>query len=169
MNKKKDNKDIENALKGLLVKYNIKPHQAFHLNKGGNADTLDMLPGYFFPEPVLEKNQVPLLTWREKRKFVELKKIVADSVIENICLFRFCSMGSKDKWSLFSLLYREMDILEFIANGEIVSVQAVISDKQAGNVILRLSNNALCSIEVSIQLPADTPFTDRPEYETLLS
>jgi hypothetical protein len=56
-----------------------------------------------------------------------------------------------------------MDILEFIANGEIVSVQAVISDKQAGNVILRLDNNALCSIEVSIQLPADTPFTDRHE------
>lgn len=156
-------KDIEKALTGLLEKYNIKPPQSFYLYKDSNPDVLNLLPGYVFADPILEKNQIPLLTWRVKRKFIELKKIVADSVIENVCLFRFCCMGSKDKWSLFSLLYREMDLFEFIGNGKIISVQAVISDEEVSNVILRLDNKALCSIEVGIQMPPDTPMVDRHE------
>jgi hypothetical protein len=122
-----------------------------------------MLPGYDFAEAELLENQVPLLTWRVKRKFIELKKIVEESVIEDVCLFRFCCIGNKEKWSMFSLLYREMDLLEFIGNGKIVSVQAVINGDQAGNVILRLDNNALCSIEVSTQLPSGMPMIDRHE------
>ncbi len=163
MKVKKDKKDIEKALTGLLEKYNIKPPQSFHLYKDSNPDVLNLLPGYVFADPILEKNQIPLLTWRVKRKFIELKKIVADSVIENVCLFRFCCMGSKNKWSLFSLLYREMDLFEFIGNGKIISVQSVISDDQVGNVILLLDNDALCSIEAGIQMPPDTPLIERHE------
>jgi len=163
MNVIKNNKDTENALTGLLEKYNIRPTQSYHLFKGGNANEISMLPGFEFTEAILEKNQIPLLTWRLKRKFIELKKIVGESVIENVCLFRFSCMGSKDKWSLSSLLYREMDLFEFIGNGKIISVQTVISDDQAGSVLLRLDNNALCSIEVSIQMPGDSPLIDRHE------
>ena len=163
MNKKKDKNDVEKALTGLLEKYSIKPLHPYHLFKAGNANALSLFPGYVFENSSLEKNQIPLLTWRVKRKFVELKKIVEESVIENVCLFRFCCMGSKDKWSLKSLLYREMDLFEFIGNGKIISVQAVISDDEVGNVILRLDNNALCSIEVGVQMPPDTPMVDRHE------
>lgn len=159
----KENKDVEKALAGLLEKYSIKPLQSFQLFKGGNADTLNLLPGYVFADSILEKNQIPLLTWRVKRKFVELKKIVADSVIEDACLFRFCSMGSKDKWSLSALLYREMDLFEYIGGGKIISVQAVISDEEAGNAIVRLDNGTLCSIEAGTQMPADTSMVDRHE------
>jgi hypothetical protein len=163
MNMKKDKKDIEMALTGLLEKYNLKPPQSFRLYRDSNPDILNLLPGYDFVDPILEKNQVPLLTWRVKRKFVELEKIVKDSVIENVCLFRFCCIGSKDKWLLSSLLYREMDLLEFIGNGKIISVQAVIGDDQVSNVILRLDNGALCSIEAGIQMPPDTPLIERHE------
>jgi hypothetical protein len=163
MNVNKENKDLEEALHGLLEKYDVKPSQPFQLHIDGDADTSILLPGYYFPDIIPEKNQIPLLAWRVKRKFIELKKIVEDSVIENVCLFRFCSMGSKDKWSLESLLYREMDLFEFIGNGKIISVQAVISDDQIGNVILRLDNNAICSIEAGIQMPPDTPLIDRHE------
>ena len=163
MNKKKDNKDTEKALSGLLEKYNIKPPQSFRLYKDNNPDVINLLPGYAFVDPKLEKNQIPLLAWRFRRKFVELKKIVEDSVIENVCLFRFCCMGSKDKWLLSSILYREMDLLEFIGNGKIISVQAVVSEDQVSNVILRLDNDALCSIEAGIQMPPDTPLIDRHE------
>ena len=163
INMKKDNKDIEKALTGLLEKYNIIPPQPFRLYKDSNPDVINLLPGYVFADLKLEINQIPLLAWRVRRKFVELKKIVEDSVIENACLFRFCCMGSKDKWSLSSLLYREMDLLEFIGNGKIISVQAVITGEQASNVILRLDTNALCSIEAGIQMPPDTPLIDRHE------
>ena len=73
----KDKKDIEKALTALLEKYNIKPPQSFHLYKDGNVNALNLLPGYFFVDPILEKNQIPLLTWRVKRKFIELKKTSA--------------------------------------------------------------------------------------------
>jgi len=159
----KDSVNVEKALTMLLEKYNIKSHQPFHLYKGGNNYEINMLPGYSFIDSNLENNQIPLLTWRVKRKFFELKKIVEDAVIENVCLFRFCCMGSKDNWSLSSLLYREMDLCEFIGNGKIISVQAVISDDQVGNVILQLDNNTLCSIEVGIQMPSGTPLLERHE------
>lgn len=163
MNKKKNNNDVEKALTELLEKYSVQPPQPYHLFKAGSANALCLFPGYFFVGHLLENNQIPLLTWRVKRKFVELKKIVQESVIENVCLFRFCCIGSKNKWSLNSLLYREMDLLEFIGNGNIVSVQAVITDDEVSNVILRLDNNALCSIEVGIQMPPETPLIDRHE------
>jgi hypothetical protein len=56
-----------------------------------------------------------------------------------------------------------MDLFEFIGNGKIVSLHAVLSGNQAGNVILHLDNNVLCSIEVSTQLPAGMPMIDRHE------
>lgn len=163
MNIKKENKDTEKALTGLLEKYNIKPPVSFHLTKESDSNSPSLLPGYFFIGQTPGKNQMPLLTWRVKRKFIELKKIVSDSVIENVCLFRFCCMGSKNEWEISELFYRELDLFEYIGNGKIISVQAVISDKEAGNAIVRLDNGALCSIEVSIQMPEDAPVVDRHE------
>ncbi len=163
MNRKKDDKDIEKALTGLLEKYSITSPETFHLSKEDYSNAPSLLPGYFFIGSAPGKNQIPLLTWRVKRKFIELKKIVSDSVIEKVCLFRFCCMGSKDKWEISELFYRELDLFEYIGNGKIISVQAVISDNEAGNAIVRLDNGALCSIEVSIQMPGDTPLVDRHE------
>lgn len=163
MNVNKDKIDLDRALTELLDKYSIKPSMPFHLYDDGNKDDIIMLPGYHFQDPVLKFNQIPLLTWRLRRKFVELKKIIDDAVIENVCLFRFCCLGSKDEWSLAALLYQEMDLFEFIGNGNIVSVHAVISDDQSGNIIVRLDNNSLCSIELNIQMPAGTTLIERHE------
>lgn len=154
---------MEKALTGLLEKYHINPVYPWHLQLTGKACEWDMLPGYDFAEAELRENQVPLLTWRVKRKFTELKRIAEESVIEDVCLFRFCCIGSREKWSLFSLFYREMDLFEFIGNGRIVSVQAVVSGDQAGNALLRLDNDAICSVEVSSQLPSGMPMIDRHE------
>jgi hypothetical protein len=157
------NTGIEAALTGLLEKYGVETTQPFRLRKGGKTDEMIMLPGYNFVNSFLEKNQIPLFTWRSKRKFIELKKIVEDSTIEDVVMFRFCSMGSKNAWDLSSLLYRELDLCEFIGNGKIVSVQASISGNHAGSAILRLSNNILCSVELSICMPINSEIVDRHE------
>jgi len=154
---------MEKALSGLLRKYNIQEPQDFRLTQPGSLNGLNLLPGWTLIDTPLDEKQIPLLTWRLKRKFLELKKIVQDSIIENVRMFRFCSMGNKDEWNWPSLLYREMDLCEFIGDGKIVSLQAVISDNQTGNVILRLDNNILCSVEISIQMPSDSALTDRHE------
>lgn len=157
------NHNPDEVLSGLLRKYNIPEPNDFQLVQTGSPNGLNLFPGYSFMGTPLKENQIPLLTWRLKRKFIELKKIVQDAVIENVRMFRFSSMGSKDKWEWSWLLYREMDLCEFIGDGKIVSLQAVISDNQAGNVILRLDNNILCSIEISTQMPSGSDLVDRHE------
>jgi len=154
---------MEEALSGLLRKYNIQEPRDFRLTQTGSSNGLNLLPGWALIDTPFVENQIPLLTWRLKRKFIELKKIVQDSIIENVRMFRFCSMGNKDEWNWSSLLYREMDLCEFIGDGKIVSLQAVISDRQTGNVILRLDNNTLCSVEISIQMPSGSVLTERHE------
>ena len=154
---------MEVALSGLLKKYNIRKSRDFRLSQSGSSSGLNLLPGWMWITTSLADNQIPLLTWRLKRKFLELKKIVGDATIEHVCMLRFSSMGSRGEWDWKSLLYREMDLCEFIGDGEIVSLQAVISDSQTGNVILRLDNNILCSVEISTRMPSGSDLTDRHE------
>jgi hypothetical protein len=78
-------------------------------------------------------------------------------------LFRISSRSSSDNWTLSSLLYREMDLCEFIGNGKIVSIQANINDAEIANLIVKLDNEILCSIEVSTQLPDNSILQDRHE------
>ncbi len=163
MDTNNNNYNIEKALSGLLKKYNIVASHDFRLSQPENSTGLNLLNGWSLINKPLGENQIPLLTWRLKRKFTELKKIVDDATIENVCMFRFSSMGSKDKWDWASLLYREMDLCEFIGNGKIVSLQAVISNSQTGNVIMRLDNNILCSVEISTRMPAGSDLIDRHE------
>lgn len=163
MNIVKENMDIEIALAILVEKYGIQTKKTFHLSDNKDDNSLQLMPGNLFENGSPGINQIPLLTWRYKRKFTELKKIVDDAVIQDVCLYRFSQLGDKDKSSLFSLLYREMDLLEYIGNSKILSVQAVISDDQVANVILRLENNSLGSIEVSSQMPSGSQMVERHE------
>ena len=158
----KELKEVEKRCPGCFENM-LEPVSPFRMQKEGAEDEPVLLPGYCFENSVTEANEIPLLSWRAKRKFVELKKIVADTVIEDICLLRFLSMGCPDKWSLYSLVYRELDIVEFIGNARIVSVNAVFAGEEAGNIILKLDNGALCSIEVGIQMPQGSKLLDRHE------
>jgi len=154
---------MKEALSGLLNKYHVPEPRNFQMSTSGSSKGLSLLPGWMWKEAQLEVNQVPLLTWRLKRKFLELKKIVEDSSIENVCMLRFCSMGSSDEYDLNSLLYREMDLCEFIGGGKIASLQAVLNEDRNGNVILKLGNGILCSVEVSLRMPSGSDLVDRHE------
>lgn len=159
----KTKRDVEHSLMNLLEKYRIPVTGPFQLFGSFKPDVLDLQPGYHFLNTNKGKTQIPLLPWRMKRKFTELKKIVVDAVVEEPCLFRISSRGSRDNWTLSSLLYREMDLCEFIGNGKIISIQANINDTEIANLIVKLDNEILCSIEVSIQLPDNSILQDRHE------
>ncbi len=155
--------DAEKALRLLLDKYHIRAPQELYLYPEISPSGLNLSPGWAWTGTPLKENQIPLLTWRLKRKFIELKKIVQEATVEHPRMFRFSSAGNKEHWSWSGLLYRELDLCEFIGNGTITSLQAVITDGEAGNVILRLNNNILCSIEISTRLPSGKALVDRHE------
>jgi hypothetical protein len=156
-------KDLEVALQALLDKYDVKADQNFNLSVTSQpGDSRQLLPGWHWLTSLPGTNQQPLLTWRVNRAFTELRKIMSDAVVENACLFRFSCLASPDQWSVDALIYREIDLCEFIGGGRTVSIFAVW-EKLSVNIILRLATGVLCSIEISTQLPQGSPFQERHE------
>jgi len=158
-----ENISLEKSLSGLLKKYNVESRTDFQLTHKDYSEGLLLIAGRQMIDSTNLENKIPLLIHRLKRKFIELKKIVEEGTIENVSMFRFSCMGAKDIWDLKSLLYQELDLCEFIGGGKINSFNAVFSENKAGNVILRLDNNILCSVEVSAQMPVGSYLTDRHE------
>lgn len=144
--------NIEHAVKKLMHKYKVT----------GNTK-LNLLPGWKFLDRNLNNNDMPLLSWRYNRKFTELKKIVSDKVVENVSMLRFCSLGDPDIWSLNALMYREFDLCEFLTGSRIVSLHATLSYGLAGNIIVKLENGVIGSIEIGVQVPAGKPLIERHE------
>ncbi len=148
----RNEEEMQHALLELLKKYHIRQDGVYNLFPGSKANGLKLWPGWAFIDAPPSENQVPLLTWRVRRKFVELKKIVQEVTVENPRMFRFNSTGDRRGWSLKGLLYREFDLCEFISGSTVTSLQAVFTPGWAGNVIARLKSGILCSIEVSTLL-----------------
>ncbi len=144
--------DIKCAVKELARKYGVTT----------NAE-LNLLPGWFFLNEELGDNDVPLLTWRFNRKFIELRKIISDNVVENVSMLRFCSMGDPNVWNLNALMYREFDLCEFITGSRITHLHATLSHGVAGNIIVKLDSGVIGSIEVGVQVPAGKPLIERHE------
>ena len=143
---------IEHAVKQLMHKYEV------------TANTeLNLLPGWSFLNKNLNYNDMPLLSWRFNRKFVELKKIVSDEVVENVSMLRFCSLGDPNLWSLNALMYREFDLCEFITGSRIAYLHATLSYGLAGNIIVKLENGVIGSIEIGVQVPTGRPLIERHE------
>lgn len=144
--------NIAVALNKLIQKYDVK-----------TDPSLNLLPGWHFLGKALDGKDVPLLTWRTNRKFTELRQLVADQVIENVCMLRFSSLGSREQWSLNALMYREFDLCEFLSGSKIVSLHATLTDNAAGNIIVKLESGAIGSVEIGIQAPIDTRLQERHE------
>lgn len=105
---------------------------------------------------------VPLQPWRSDRRFVELAKLVSSNTIEDVCQLRFLHHSTSAK-SIDEILYEECDLLEFIGQGTIASVHAVMTAGHACNVIVKLDNGIIGSVEVTDLLPEGTKDTVRHE------
>lgn len=142
---------IKKALYSLLEKYDV----IFD-------PSVNLLPGWSFLKKKMDVNDVPLLTWRSNRKFVELHKIVSGNIVEHICMLRFCCLTDSNT-DFVSLMYREFDLCEFIGQGKIYSLHATLTDERGGNIILKLDNGVICSVEIGNQIPFDCKKIDRHE------
>lgn len=155
---------MERALQDLLDKYGITTNERFVLTESSNIPgALHLLPGYELIDPAPNPAEVPLLSWRVRRSFTELRKIVEDAVVEHVCLLRFSCLASTNGWSLHELIYREVDLCEYITGGKTNSVFAVWEGRRSVNIILSLNTGVLCSVEISLQLPAGADLQERHE------
>jgi len=104
----------------------------------------------------------PLFSWRCERRFVELRRIVETKTLEDVVLCRFSNVtdGTSD---LNRILYQEFDLLEWIVGSPIVSVSGSLNGSRFANVLARLENGTIASVEAGTTLPKGTAALDRHE------
>lgn len=110
----------------------------------------------------LDKSSFPLLPWRTERRFVELKNIVNDDTLEGISVMRVCRIESVDS-ELRSIIYRELDLCQWILGSKLTSIYMVENGRKAANLIAKLESGIVCTIEVAATLPADSKIIDKHE------
>ncbi|MCL2742909.1 MAG: hypothetical protein FWE67_03565 [Planctomycetaceae bacterium] len=105
---------------------------------------------------------IPLFPWRSERRFIELQRIVDTKTLEDVVLCRF-SCVTDNSSTLNRILYQEFDLLEWIIGSPIVSVSAATNGNQFSNVLVRLENGTIASVEAGTTLPTGTETLDRHE------
>lgn len=169
--------DLTAALNGLLEKYGKPPlpppaPQEFRVAldaagvTAGGASTF--VPGSAIPGEESPENLLPLLPWRHERRFIELKRLVDDHVVDPVLMCRFSCTSDGEAWPLEAILYREFDLAEWLTGTRIESMQASFGEGTSqqpryANVVLQVTGGAVCGLEVATTLPLATAMVDRHE------
>lgn len=164
--------DLNAALERLLRKYDVAPDlpwrlerrcEAFERGRGPDDDALLLVPGSLATGAALSERLVPLLPWRSERRFVELRGLVAQRTIAPVLMGRLACHADANRMPLEAILCREFDLAEWLIGSPIVSLYASLHQRRAANVILRLADGTICSVEASAVLPPGAALQDRHE------
>ncbi len=168
--------DLEDALAGLLRKYAVEPPGRWRFAAAGQAspepaDGIALVPGERLCVSDtwdLPQGTVPLLAWRYERRFVELRRLVAEETIAPLLMCRFARLTDGRRLPLPSILYREFDLLEWLSGSRIVGVYASMwkdgnATDVAANAIVRLADGVVASVEAGTTLPDGAAVHDRHE------
>jgi len=157
---------LETALAGLLEKYSVQPPGPWQLlttPAQSAAGTLAMLCGTALDTGSAPPHVVPLLPWRHERRFVELKRLVDDRTIDPVVMARFACLVDGTDGGLSAVLYRELDLAEWLLGSPVTTVSAHMTGDRQANVMVRLANGMLCGIEAGAAMPSGSPRHDRHE------
>jgi hypothetical protein len=155
---------LQSALAGLAEKYGVKAKPGWRLCgalQGAGGEPC-LLPGVAMVSKACAAGVVPLLSWRWERRFVELRRVVESGTVEPVLMARFSCQTDGRLLPLEAILYRELDLAEWMLGSPAVSVMASMAGPIA-NVLVRLANGMLCGIEAGAGLPTGSVMLDRHE------
>ncbi len=171
--------ELSDALAGLLNKYAVAVDGRWRLAETlppGESEAARLLvPGYCVGAANASDSVVPLLPWRHERRFVELKRLIDEQTVAPLLMCRFACLTDGREMPLEAILYREFDLLEWVSGRRIIGVYASISENGDGsnlpdrpenggaNVIVRLDNGVVGSVEAGTTLTAGAAMQDRHE------
>ena len=107
---------------------------------------------------------VPLLPWESERRFIELRGLVVNGRLGNMCTYRVGHTAVKGA-DLFELLKREVGIVEFTVNSTVKEIFAIASGC-AMNCIVETENGCVCTIELAATLEEGERDVDKHEIIT---
>ena len=130
--------DLNDALAGLLDKYAVELPGPWQIRDGreppGDAgDLRRLVPGESLAEPDPPELTVPLLSWRHQRRFVELKRLVDEKTIAPLLMCRFACLTDGREMPLPAILYRELDLVEWLSGTPIVGIYASMAGTEKGD------------------------------------
>lgn len=105
---------------------------------------------------------IPLLPWRNERRFIELKNLVGDGTLEGISVMRVCRIENVGR-NPDDIIYRELDLCEWILGSYVESIYTIKNGDKAANIIAQLKSGVVCTIEVAATLPKDAKAIDKHE------
>lgn len=110
----------------------------------------------------IKNETIPLLPWRNERRFIEFKNLVNDGSLQGISVMRVCRIDNSNE-DINRLIYRELDLCEWILGSRVESIFAISNGDRAYNMIAKLKSGIVCTIEVATTLSEDAKVIDKHE------
>ena len=110
---------------------------------------------------VVDGMELPLLSHRSERRFVELKNIVNNGTLVGVSVMRVARIIEKGS-DIYEALYRELDLVQYILQRSIKSIMVMENDNVM-NAIATTEDGVVCTIEISATLKAGEIPKDKHE------
>lgn len=99
---------------------------------------------------VIDGMELPILSHRSERRFVELKNIVNNGTLVGVSVMRVARIIEKGS-DIYEALYRELDLVQYILQRKIKSIM-VMENEMTMNAIATTEDGVVCTIEISATL-----------------
>ena len=110
---------------------------------------------------VVNEKEIPTLSHRSERRFIELKNIVNGGTLEDVSVMRTARIVKKGV-NVYDALYREFDLCQFILQRKIKSITAIENDNVL-NAIGTTDDGVVCTLEIAATLNDDMKEIDKHE------
>ena len=110
------------------------------------------------------EKDVPVLPWESERRFIEMRGLVLTGRLGNMCTYRIGHTAPRGT-DLFTLLAREIGILEFTVNSEAKEIFAIAGNNSM-NCIVETENGCVCTVELGATLEVGERDIDKHEIIT---
>ena len=110
---------------------------------------------------VIDGKEIPLLSHRCERRFLELKNIANNGTLVGISVMRVARIVEKGT-DIYEELYRELDICQYVLQRKIKSIMVMQNDNVL-NAIATTDDGIVCTIEISATLASGEIAKDKHE------
>lgn len=110
---------------------------------------------------VIDGMELPILSHRNERRFIELKNIANNGTLVGISVMRVARIIEKGS-DIYEALYRELDLCQYVLQRKIKSIMVMDNDNVL-NAIATAEDDIVCTIEVSATLKAGEIPKDKHE------
>ena len=110
---------------------------------------------------VIDGQELPLLSHRNERRFLEQKNIVTGGTLQGVSVMRVARIIEKGS-DIYEALGRELDICQYVLQRNLISVMVMQNDNVL-NAISTCEDGVVCTIEISATLAAGEVAKDKHE------